>query len=149
MGKEQIGKGVFMDGTFSRKDMTMGTILLIERDDDQRLLYEREFKEEGYNVILAKTAREALCALKTAAPDVIVLDIMVPDMDGSELLGRLISVERTVPVIIHTDYRSFMYRFMSSAAEAFVLKSTDLTELKNRIRENVKKAHLKYNYVNN
>ena len=149
MGKEQIGKGVFMDGTFSRKDMTMETILLIEKDDDQRLVYEKALMDEGYKVIPAKTAREALWALKTNTPDVAVLDIMVSDMDGSELLGRLISYSEKFPIIIYTAYNGFGYRFMSMAADAFVIKSSDLTELKNRIRENVKKAHLKYNYVNN
>ncbi|HHT9125061.1 MAG TPA: response regulator [Candidatus Brocadiia bacterium] len=127
----------------------METILLIERDDNQRLLYEKALIDEGYKVIPTKTARESLLVLRTNTPDVVVLDIMVPDMDGSELLGRLIAVEKKVPIIIHTAYKGFSYRFMSSAAEAFVLKSTDLTELKNRIRENIKMAHLKYNYVNN
>ncbi len=127
----------------------METVLLVEKDDTQRWLYVKELENEGYNVVSTKTARQALGIVQSTIPDLIVVDIMVPDMDGSELIGRLISLERKLPIIIHTAHKGFSYRFMSSAAEAFVIKSSDLTELKNRIRENIKMALLKYNYANN
>ncbi len=111
------------------------TILVVEDEEGLRLLYEEELKAEGYDVLTAKNGREAIQQLETGKPDLIILDIVMPVMDGMEALGRIVSKERRIPVILNTSYSGYRQDFMSWAADAYVTKSHDLTELKKKIRE--------------
>jgi CheY-like chemotaxis protein len=65
-------------------------ILVVEDDESQRILYRDELTEAGYEVTLAANGREALNRLQEAKPDLIILDIVMPVMDGLETLGRII-----------------------------------------------------------
>ena len=79
--------------------------------------------------------REALTHLKEGRPDVIVLDICMPGMDGIETLGQVLSRDNTIPVILHTAFSSYKDNFMTWSADAYVVKSAELGELKQAIRE--------------
>ena len=105
-------------------------ILIVEDDESQRFLYSEELKEEGYDPILAKNGKEAMQFLRTMKPNLVVLDIVMPVMDGMEALGRMIGRYRYVPIILHTSYPQYKEDFMSWAADAYVNKSSDLTDLK-------------------
>jgi DNA-binding response OmpR family regulator len=113
----------------------MSRILLVEDERNQRVLYEQELAEDGYEVSLAADGREALTKLKEAKPDVVVLDISMPGMDGIETLGKILSEDNTIPVILHTAYANYKDNFMTWSADAYVVKSSDLAELKLRIKE--------------
>ena len=113
----------------------MKKILVVEDDESQRLLYHDEFAEDGYEVMLAANGREALKQLDRGKPDLIILDIVMPVMDGMETLGRIIREYRDVPVILNTAYSSYREDFMSWGADAYVVKSADLGELKAKVRE--------------
>ena len=113
----------------------MATLMVVEDDKNQRLLYEQELTEEGYDVILVEGGREALEKLEKATPDLVILDILMPGMDGIETLGKILGRERSIPVILNTAYSSYKDNFMTWSAEAYVVKSSDLTELKDKIRE--------------
>jgi two-component system response regulator (stage 0 sporulation protein F) len=110
-------------------------ILLVEDDEGIRLLYQQELEEEGYEVLLAKNGKEAIECLQQERPDLIILDIVMPVMDGIEALGRIVGRERRVPIILNTSYPHYRQDFLSWAADAYVTKSDDLTELKAKIRE--------------
>ena len=116
----------------------MSTLLIVEDEANQRILFQEELSEEGYKVELACNGKEALEKMKTALPDLIVLDMRMPVMDGMESLGKIIDQKKNIPVIIHSAYSSYKEDFMSWAADDFVVKSSDLSELKNKI-----KAHLR------
>lgn len=109
-------------------------ILIVEDDESQRFLYSEELKEEGYDPIVAKNGKEAMQFLGTFKPDLVVLDIVMPVMDGMEALGRMIGQYRDVPIILHTSYPHYKEDFMSWAADAYLTKSSDLTKLKIAIR---------------
>ena len=94
-----------------------------------------ELAETGYEVILAANGREALKQLDMAKPDLIILDIVMPVMDGMETLGRIIREYREVPTILNTAYSSYKDDFLSWGADAYVVKSADLGELKAKVRE--------------
>ena len=106
-------------------------------DDDLSLLhlYYEELSEEGYRVILAKDGKEALSKFDKEKPHVVVMDIRMPVMDGIEALTAMLGKDRQVPVILNTAYPQYRENFMTWGAEAYVLKSSDLTELKRKIRE--------------
>jgi DNA-binding response OmpR family regulator len=110
-------------------------ILIVDDDEGLRDFYEEELKDEGYEVLSAKNGKEALQKVEKEKPDLIVLDIVMPKMDGMEALGRIIGKDKTIPVILHTSHPGYQEDFMSWAADAYLLKSTDLTELKKKIRE--------------
>ena len=109
-------------------------ILIVEDDANLRFLYSEELKEEGYDPIVATNGKEAMQFLRSIKPDLVVLDIVMPVMDGMEALGRMIGQYRDVPIILHTSYPHYKEDFMSWAADAYLTKSSDLTKLKTVIR---------------
>ncbi len=113
----------------------MTTILLVEDDNNQRLLYEQELRHDGYEVITATDGKEALEKVQETLPDIIIMDINMPKMDGIEAMGRILSTNKEVPVIINTAYSNYKDSFMSWAADAYIVKSSDLSELKGKIKE--------------
>jgi two-component system, response regulator, stage 0 sporulation protein F len=115
-------------------------ILIAEDDDSLRLLYEEELEAEGYEVLTARNGKEAIQQLEETRPDLILLDIVMPVMDGMEALGRILRKDRRIPIILNTSYSAYREDFMSWAADAYVTKSSDLTELKAKIRELLEKA---------
>ena len=113
----------------------MSTVLVVEDDKNQRLLYQEELTEEGYCVLTAQDGRQALQSLRDKAPDIIVLDINMPVMDGLDTLSQMMEINSSVPVIINTAYVSYKESFTSWSADAYIVKSSDLSELKNTIRD--------------
>jgi DNA-binding response OmpR family regulator len=113
----------------------MKKILVVEDYDSLRLLYHDVLTEAGYEVILAANGKEALKQLGKAKPDLVILDIVMPVMDGMEALGRIIREDGHIPIILNTAYSSYKDDFMSWGADAFVVKSADLEELMAKVRE--------------
>ena len=119
----------------------MTTVLIVEDDKNQRLLYEQELKLEGYEVVTAADGKDALGKIQEQLPDLIIMDINMPKMDGIETMGKILGKNREIPVIINTAYSNYKDNFMSWAADAYIVKSSDLSELKNTVKEVlVKKA---------
>jgi CheY-like chemotaxis protein len=114
-------------------------ILVVEDEEGLRLLYKEELEAEGYEVLTAQNGREAIQKLEEE-PDLIILDIVMPVMDGMEALGRIVGRERKIPIILNTSYPGYRRDFMSWAADAYVTKSTDLGELKDKVRELLEKG---------
>jgi len=112
----------------------MSTILLVEDDRHQRLLLQEELEAEGHEVFLAADAREALVWMALMTPDLAILDIRMPGMDGIELLGKLLSMNHLLPVVVHTAYDCYQHSYLSWAADAYLVKQSDLTELKDTVR---------------
>ena len=113
----------------------MTTILLVEDDKNQRLLYEQELSLEGYEVVTASNGKEALEKVQVQLPDIVIMDINMPKMDGIEAIGRILSKNKEIPVIINTAYSNYKDNYMSWAADAYIVKSSDLSELKDTIKE--------------
>ena len=113
----------------------MKTILLVEDNKNQLLLYKQELSLEGYNIITAQDGQEAVKKVKEHTPDLIVMDINMPKINGIEAIGKILSEHRKVPIIINTAYSSYKDNFMSWSADAYIIKSSDLKELKDKIKE--------------
>ncbi len=113
----------------------MTSILLVENEKNQRLLYEQELKHEDYEIFTAADGEEALEIVREQTPDIIIMDINMPKMDGLETIGRILGKHKEIPIIIYTAYSSYKDNFMSWVADAYIIKSSDLTELKNKIKE--------------
>jgi len=113
----------------------MEKVLCVDDDLSLLRLYQEELTEDGYKVILAKDGKEALKKFEKESPSVVVMDIRMPVMDGIETLTAMLGKDRQVPVILNTAYPQYRENFMTWGAEAYVIKSSDLTELKQKIRE--------------
>lgn len=109
-------------------------ILVVDDEEHIRLLYESELEEEGYTVILASDAREALEIVERESLDLIVLDIKMPGMDGIEAMQKIVGKKKNIPIIINSAYPHFKNSFMTWIAEEYVVKSSDLQELKDKIK---------------
>lgn len=112
----------------------MKTILIVEDDDAQRLLYKEELGEMGYRVRLAASGEEALEMARKERPDLVILDIKMPGISGLDTLRELLNDDPKVPVILHSAYTHYKEDFMSWAAEDYIVKSADLTSLKNAVK---------------
>ena len=113
----------------------MPSVLVVDDDLNQRLLYEQELQVAGYDVLLASSGAEAIQVVGEQRVDVVVLDIAMPGMDGIDALTRLLDIDRQLPVILNTAYGTFKQDFMTWAAEAYVVKSSNLTELLESVAE--------------
>ena len=112
----------------------MPAVLIVEADKHQRLLLEEELQSEGHTTLALATAEEAMQSVSRIAPDVAVLDIRMPGLDGVELRNKLLRLNCLVPIIIYTAYAHYRERFLSWGADACVIKQSDLGELKATIR---------------
>jgi two-component system response regulator (stage 0 sporulation protein F) len=110
-------------------------VLLVEDDADQRNLYRDSFIDAGFEVVTACNGNEALKCFKASRPDAVVLDIQMPGMDGIEALGKIITRDKKTVGLFYSAYPAFKSNFMTWAADAFVVKTGDPTEIVNEVRK--------------
>jgi len=110
-------------------------ILLVEDEKALCLLYEEELSREGYAVTAVTNAEAALAELGTTAFDLIVTDIRMPGKNGIELITQIMGLRKDIPIIINSAYQSYKEDFMTWAADAYVVKSASLDELKTKIKQ--------------
>jgi len=112
----------------------MKKILVVDDEENIRLLYQEELEEEGYTVEVAAHGQEALEKVNTFKPDLVTLDIRMPGMDGVETLRKIREVQRNLPVILCSAYGEYRQDLTTWASDAYVIKTSDLTELKGTIK---------------
>jgi DNA-binding response OmpR family regulator len=114
----------------------MSSILLVEdnRELARSIAYNLEL--EGYHVAMAENGREALAAVATAVPDLILLDLTLPELDGFRVLERLRADGHDMPVIILTarGEEGDKVRGFRAGADQYVTKPFGLLELLERVR---------------
>lgn len=112
----------------------MKRILVVDDEEGIRLLFKEELEEEGYEVELAEGGEEALKKLRTSKPDLVTLDLKMPGIGGLEVLERIREEDKDLPVVICTAYGDYKRDLTTWASDAYVVKSSDLTELKEVIK---------------
>lgn len=112
----------------------MFKILVIEDEKNLRVLYQQDFERDGFEVVTAATAVDGLQLVESERPDLVVMDIRLPGMDGLEAMSRVLDKNPRVPVVLNSAYSSYKDSFMSWAADAYVVKSADTDELRTRVR---------------
>ncbi|MDY0389422.1 response regulator [Desulfobulbus oligotrophicus] len=110
-------------------------ILLVDDEESIQLLYREEFEEEGYIVDSALNGTEALEKFRANLPDLVVLDINMPGMNGIEVLRQMKEIKADMPVILNSAYQEYKQDFGSWASEAYVVKSANMDELKATVRK--------------
>lgn len=102
-------------------------LLVIDDDPAWRSLYRLEFQDR-FEVLEASDGRDGLEKLEPAPPDLVILDLSMPRMDGTRFLACLDDRGRTIPVIVCTGLDGVLPRFARPSVR-IVSKSPDLTEL--------------------
>jgi DNA-binding response OmpR family regulator len=113
----------------------MRSILVVEDEKNLLDLYKSEFEEVGYRVQPAVTGRDAIDSVKKKRPDLVILDIKLNDMEGLKVLDEIKAIDKTIPVIINSAYSVYKSDFSSWMADDYVIKSSDISLLLNKVRD--------------
>ena len=110
-----------------------GTILYVEDNPDNRMLVRRILLSEDYNLLEATNAAEALETLKTAKPDLILMDINMPDMDGYTLTAKIKKMPgfERMPILALTAnvMRGDKEKVLEAGCDGYIQKPIDFDEL--------------------
>ncbi len=119
-------------------------ILLVEDDAELRSLVEGRLRESGYNLRTAATGVEALARVEEQAPDLVLLDVMLPEMDGLEVCRRLRSSHPLLYIIMLTARTDELDRVvgLEVGADDYVTKPFSLQELVARVRAALRRLRL-------
>ena len=120
----------------------MKTIAVIDDDIHIGNVLEELLQREGYAVIRAYSGTEAVLLLERQRPDLVLLDLGLPDIDGLEVLSQLRGLPREVPVIIISarDREAEKVRALDMGADDYVVKPFGVSELLARIRSALRRA---------
>lgn len=123
---------------------TAGRILVVDDEEQVRELLGRFLREKGYDVALAADGEEALELAERWNPQVILLDVRMPDLDGIEVCVRLRSNEKTrlIPVIVVTGFDDNAVDAFDAGADDFVGKPFHLAEIALRVGAMLRVRHL-------
>ena len=128
------------------KPQTASTILIVEDDPTTCLLLDQWLRGRGFLTLLASNGDDALAQVTQQAPDLLLLDVMMPGMDGYQLATILKANPATaqIPIIVLTGLpdRKARLACLAAGVEDFLLKPVDLDELALRVRNLLRLKHL-------
>lgn len=104
-------------------------VLVVDDDPDIRELLFTALEDEGFEVVPAGNGQEALAIIKTFRPDVIVLDLMMPVMDGWQFAAELRNREEDIPIVLLSAARDLRTHAKALSAAEIIEKPFDLSEL--------------------
>jgi two-component system, NtrC family, nitrogen regulation response regulator NtrX len=115
--------------------MSLGRILVVDDEPEVRQLLRDFLSERGYDVVMAESGAEALSTLDTQTPDLVLLDVAMPDIDGVETLKRMVIRDPPVPVIMVTANAdiSLTSKLLAIGAVDYIPKPFDLDYLEQAV----------------
>ena len=121
----------------------MAAILVVDDEAGIRLLYSQELADEGYRVDTAASIAEALEQLQTNRYDIAVLDIKLKNESGLDLLQKIVKERHDMMVILSTAFSCYKDDFSAWLADSYVVKSSDMQELKDEIKRLLEKKKIR------
>jgi DNA-binding response OmpR family regulator len=120
------------------------TILVVEDDVDVAEMLSAYFRGQDYEVLSVNWGEDAIQACRTSRPDLVILDIRLPDIDGFEVARRLRTNQRTkeIPLIFLTEKRdrSDLLQGLEAGADDYITKPFDIQELRLRVRNSLRRT---------
>jgi len=121
-----------------------GTILYIEDDSNNRILVRRVLMAEGYDVVDAANATQALDTLQRIRPDLILMDINMPEVDGYTLTHQIKSMPgfASIPIVAVTAnvMRGDRERSLEAGCDGYIQKPIDIDTLTSQIERYLKRS---------
>jgi len=113
-------------------------VLVIDDENDILLIIKSALHEEGYDVATANNGYDGLALAEDASPDLIILDIMMPEMDGFEVLQQLKENEKTaqIPVVILTGLSSKdkIREALNKGIDYYIVKPFEYQDLVSKVK---------------
>ncbi len=119
----------------------MLSVLLVEDERNLLDLYTSELQDIGISVRPMTSGREAIESIKNERPDLVILDIKLEDMEGLQVLEEIKAIDKTIPVILNSAYSVYKSDFATWMADDYIVKSSDTSELINKIRQYAVDSH--------
>lgn len=113
----------------------MKRILVVDDEFSIREYYKEFLRDNGYDVIVASGGNEGLSMFKTESPDLVLLDISMPDLNGMDVLKEMKQMNDSVPVFLLTAYEQYKRNFASLYAEEYLVKNKKPDFILKKIRE--------------
>ncbi len=110
-------------------------VLIVDDEPNMRLLIREELEELGLEVDEASNGEEAIEKFQKGDYDLVTLDIEMPGTNGLEIAGRMRELKKNAKIILLTAYSQYKSDLASWAADSYIVKSMDFTELKEEIRK--------------
>ena len=111
------------------------TIFVVDDEESIRLLLREELADLGYEVSVYPNGRTALDALEAQPPDLMILDIRMPGIDGIKVLQQAKKAHPALPVILCSAYSDYKHDFGAWSADGYFVKSARLDGLKEMINK--------------
>ena len=123
------------------EEIEMKHILVVDDEENILTLFEDELTDAGYRVTTASTGQQALDCLEEETPDLVILDIRMPDMHGLEVLTRIRETHKDLPVILCTAVHGLKddYTVWDARVAAYLTKPIDLDDLVYKVQEVLEK----------
>ncbi|HEX9916403.1 MAG TPA: response regulator [candidate division Zixibacteria bacterium] len=113
----------------------MKTVLLVDDEEHILKLYQKVFSDDGFQVKLAQSGEQAIQMAKEGDIDLVILDIKMEGISGLETLAELRKSKRNMPIILNSAYSTYKSDFQSWLADAYLVKSANVDELRLKVRE--------------
>lgn len=120
-------------------------ILVVDDEPNIRLLLQEQLEPEGYQITLAASGKEALSCFATQVSDLAIVDFMLPDMDGTALIERLVERSPHLPILMLTAHGTITnaVNAIKKGASDFLVKPFETTDLLTRVEKALEIQQLK------
>ncbi len=119
-------------------------LLVVDNYVNLGLLYKQELNDEGYEVDVANSGIKALELIENNSYDLVIIDVVTLGIDSLEMLSRILKTKKGLSVILNTGCSNVKDNSMNWIADAYVVKSSDISELKGTIKKLVIKKSEKF-----
>jgi DNA-binding response OmpR family regulator len=113
----------------------MSRILVVEQEPSLRRLYKHDLAREGDVVLTANDVVDAVREFEAERPDLVVLNLGPPPNEGLRVVERMLTLDRTIPIVLNTTCRTYADDPLGWAVDAYLVKSSDTSELCSKVRE--------------
>lgn len=115
--------------------LNKGTVLTVDDDQDLQVVIRHYLEQEGYQILTAANGAEMLAKLETTAPDIILLDLILPDNDGLTLLGQIRTKSKAAVIVVSgKDETADRIVGLEMGADDYLTKPFEMRELSARIK---------------
>ncbi|MGE5397566.1 MAG: response regulator [Chitinophagales bacterium] len=112
-------------------------ILVVDDQKGVRRLLEELFVREGYQVTIAVDGKESLEIVKNDPPDIILMDMKMPNMSGLEASQEILNINPNMPIILMTAYGEMevVQRALELGVKRYITKPFDIVVMRNLVKE--------------